>query len=106
MAGRRVLLGREKRDSAKWILPYAIELTESETMMCYCGHGSDRHFLDYAGPGVLGGVLGKCLEDGCACTALRTTGIAVTFGPFAVWPFPGPHNGFPRKYEFIWPARV
>ncbi len=35
--------------------------------MCTCGHGSDRHYLDYAGPGICGGVLGKCLEKGCAC---------------------------------------
>jgi hypothetical protein len=35
--------------------------------MCICSHGSDRHYLDYAGVGVCGGILGKCLESGCAC---------------------------------------
>ncbi len=35
--------------------------------MCSCTHGSDRHYLDYAGPGVLGGVLGRCLEKDCPC---------------------------------------
>lgn len=35
--------------------------------MCTCGHGADRHFLDYAGPGIAGGVLSKCLDEGCPC---------------------------------------
>jgi hypothetical protein len=37
--------------------------------MCICRHGQDRHYLDYAGVGVCGGISGKCLEDGCKCTA-------------------------------------
>jgi len=35
--------------------------------MCTCKHGSDRHFLDYAGPGFCGGVLTRCLEKDCGC---------------------------------------
>lgn len=35
--------------------------------MCKCGHGGDRHYLGYAGPGVCGGVLANCLEQGCNC---------------------------------------
>jgi len=35
--------------------------------MCTCKHGSDRHFLDYAGPGFCGGVLTRCLQEGCGC---------------------------------------
>jgi hypothetical protein len=35
--------------------------------MCKCKHGSDRHYLDYAGPGVCGGILSKCLEPDCEC---------------------------------------
>lgn len=35
--------------------------------MCTCTHGSDRHFLDYAGPGVAGGILTRCMEPGCEC---------------------------------------
>lgn len=35
--------------------------------MCICGHGLDRHYLDYAGPGIVGGVLGKCLHKDCEC---------------------------------------
>lgn len=36
-------------------------------MMCTCKHGSDQHYLDYAGPGFCGGILSKCLEEGCEC---------------------------------------
>ena len=35
--------------------------------MCSCTHGSDRHYLDYAGPGVAGGILTRCLEPDCKC---------------------------------------
>lgn len=35
--------------------------------MCTCQHGSDRHYLDYAGPGVPGGILTRCLEKDCDC---------------------------------------
>jgi len=35
--------------------------------MCTCSHGSDRHYLDYAGPGICGGVLTRCLEKDCGC---------------------------------------
>jgi hypothetical protein len=40
-------------------------------MMCYCGHGSDRHYLDYAGPGVCGGVFSRCLSKDCPCVQFR-----------------------------------
>lgn len=48
--------------------------------MCVCGHGQDRHYLDYAGPGVCGGVSGKCLEEGCKCERfmMQTTFITWT----------------------------
>lgn len=39
--------------------------------MCTCKHGSDRHYLDYAGPGVCGGILSRCLEPGCECKLFR-----------------------------------
>ena len=35
--------------------------------MCTCGHGADRHYIDYAGPGVCGGILTRCLEGKCPC---------------------------------------
>jgi hypothetical protein len=35
--------------------------------MCACTHGADRHYLDYAGPGVAGGILTRCLEQDCPC---------------------------------------
>lgn len=52
--------------------------------MCTCGHGQDQHYLDYAGPGICGGVSGKCLEDGCPCRAyfLQT---AVTIIPSTIY---------------------
>ena len=34
---------------------------------CECGHGMGEHFIDYAGPGICGGVMTKCLEKGCGC---------------------------------------
>jgi hypothetical protein len=52
--------------------------------MCTCTHGSDRHFLDYAGPGVQGGVLGRCLEKDCPCqhfTPVASSGIQI-LNPF------------------------
>jgi hypothetical protein len=45
--------------------------------MCTCKHGQDRHYLGYAGPGVCGGISGKCLEAGCKCEAFVFQ--AVTF---------------------------
>lgn len=52
--------------------------------MCSCTHGSDRHYLDYAGPGVCGGVLSRCLEKDCPCqqfTPVNVTVIPVTLFP-------------------------
>lgn len=42
--------------------------------MCTCAHGSDRHFLDYAGPGVCGGILSRCLEKDCGCERFSVSG--------------------------------
>lgn len=44
--------------------------------MCSCSHGRDRHYLDYAGPGVCGAILSCCLEKDCPC-ALFTPVIGV-----------------------------
>ncbi len=41
--------------------------------MCTCKHGQDRHYLDYAGPDVCGGVSGKCLELDCKCVRFVRT---------------------------------
>jgi hypothetical protein len=46
--------------------------------MCSCTHGSDRHYLDYAGPGVAGGILTRCLEPGCGCQMFTPTSVIVT----------------------------
>lgn len=60
--------------------------------MCKCGHGADRHYLDYAGPGVCGGILGKCLEKNCPCTLLVWNTVTmyaanVTYSlPTVTWP--------------------
>ena len=35
--------------------------------MCVCKHGMDRHYLDYAGVGVCGGVVTRCLNPDCDC---------------------------------------
>lgn len=67
--------------------------------MCGCGHGMDRHYLDYAGPGIPAGIPTRCLEKDCSCKQ---------YGPFpsmlplpfhqrgsAGWPMPfyGPFQG-------------
>jgi len=49
--------------------------------MCCCGHGSDRHYLDYAGPDVCGGVLSRCLEKDCPCKLFREASSWTTWGP-------------------------
>ena len=47
-------------------------------MLCSCTHGSDRHYLDYAGPGVSGGVLSYCLVEGCPCKKFSQVDMVVT----------------------------
>lgn len=49
--------------------------------MCTCKHGDDRHYLDYAGPGICGGILGRCLEKDCPCTKFEKGGDFVVFPP-------------------------
>lgn len=51
--------------------------------MCSCTHGADRHFIDYAGPGIPGGVLTKCLEPGCPCCQYTPLPTNVTIIPGA-----------------------
>lgn len=46
--------------------------------MCTCTHGGDRHYLDYAGPGVCGGILGRCLEPGCPCQGFTPWNVILT----------------------------
>jgi hypothetical protein len=46
--------------------------------MCTCGHGGDRHYLDYAGPDICGGVLSRCLEAGCSCQQFKAWNVIVT----------------------------
>jgi len=56
--------------------------------MCTCTHGSDRHYLDYAGPGICGGILTRCLEEGCGCklfTAIAAPGVNVQIVPGNIW---------------------
>ena len=50
--------------------------------MCSCGHGSERHYLDYAGPGICGGILTRCTEEGCPCSMYKLT--QITSG--GMWP--------------------
>mgnify|MGYP003576013646 CR=1 FL=1 len=45
--------------------------------MCTCTHGADRHYLDYAGPGVAGGILTRCLQEGCECILFVEVSAAV-----------------------------
>jgi hypothetical protein len=40
-------------------------------MICVCAHGSDSHYIGYAGPGVCGGILTECLEKDCECSMFR-----------------------------------
>lgn len=47
--------------------------------MCMCGHGQDRHYLDYAGPAVCGGISGRCLERGCNCAAFVFQTVTTTY---------------------------
>lgn len=46
--------------------------------MCRCGHGSDRHYIGYAGVGVCGGVLAECLQKGCNCKAYTALPVSWT----------------------------
>jgi hypothetical protein len=62
--------------------------------MCTCTHGADRHYLDYAGPGVAGGILTKCLEEGCDCILFLEVSVVV----FRSIPsFQGLTTGFPES---------
>lgn len=45
--------------------------------MCTCTHGRDRHYLDYAGPGIAGGILTKCLAPGCGCRLFQSVGTVI-----------------------------
>lgn len=36
-------------------------------MACICGHGLCDHYLECAGPGVVGCLTGKCLAKDCKC---------------------------------------
>ena len=56
--------------------------------MCTCKHGSDRHYLGYAGPGVCGGILTHCLEEGCDCKQFVSAvppGVTVQSIPTNIW---------------------
>lgn len=57
-------------------------------MMCTCGHGSDRHYLDYAGPGVCGGILSRCLQKECSCKHFAEATTTVIYSN-AWYTFPG-----------------
>lgn len=64
--------------------------------MCGCNHGLDRHYLDYAGPGVAGGIPAKCLEEGCGC---------LLYSPQDRIRPGGWSNAFPQSSS-VWPGRM